>query len=323
MQEPFLASGGKVPSYDSQGHFDRAGGQDFHGPDAEQHPHLSSSSRCRLAFVSALRNPYFWACVVYVIYTLQALAVDFCSVLYPDSSVTTITTEHGNVTTFTPNPQCAEIGDTSINRQYIALAAVHVINALMFAVAWYPWLKEHKHDTSLWLQIGIFVPEILNFVEACLYLHTSTLYGATSEACGVNYGCDQYKVLHGLEFWAATVEFFAAIGWCWSWWMTFPRGPGRGLTLLDPDFTSSVLLVVPALMYVLYNIQIMNDPKTYGVNFLYKKADIIYFANAFLYLLASLRDAGVFFWLPLPGWQPIKEESLINKEEEQAEILFL
>ena len=55
-------------------------------------------------------------------------------------------------------------------------------------------------------------------------------------------------------------------------------------------------------MYVAYNVQIIQDPASYGTNFLYKKADAVFFVGAALYLAAALRDCGVFFFLPfVPG----------------------
>ena len=55
-------------------------------------------------------------------------------------------------------------------------------------------------------------------------------------------------------------------------------------------------------MYVAYNVQIIQDPASYGTNFLYKKADVVFFVGAALYLAAALRDCGVFFFLPfVPG----------------------
>ena len=40
-------------------------------------------------------------------------------------------------------------------------------------------------------------------------------------------------------------------------------------------------------MYVAYNVQIIQDPATYGTNFLYKKADVVFFVGAALYLAAA------------------------------------
>jgi hypothetical protein len=47
--------------------------------------------------------------------------------------------------------------------------------------------------------------------------------------------------------------------WVWSWALTFPRTRGRGLSLQDPDFFAIVLLVVPSIMYVVYNAEILTD----------------------------------------------------------------
>ena len=35
---------------------------------------------------------------------------------------------------------------------------------------------------------------------------------------------------------AAIVEIVAAFGWAITWWGTYPRKPGHGFTLDNPDF---------------------------------------------------------------------------------------
>lgn len=55
--------------------------------------------------------------------------------------------------------------------------------------------------------------------------------------------------VHGIETAACTVEVLACFGWVITWWLTFPRVPGRGWTLDDPDMWANLLIVAPSLMY--------------------------------------------------------------------------
>ena len=272
-------------------------------------------ARCGAAWATAAASLYFWSCVVYLVYTMQALAVDHCDVARPPSMVnTSLATPTGIADdpysySFydyeTPDPLCSEVGDSPINRQYVALAAVHLVSAFMYGAAWRGWLAAHAASAPLWARALILVPEAFNVASAALYIYTSTLYGplsAASSECFTDPDCSGLHRLHRLELAAAALEMAAALLWAWSWWYTHDRGAGRGLTPLDPDFWATLLLLAPSAMYVAYNEQVIAAPETYGTNFLYKHADDVYFVGAVLYVVAALRDSGCFFWLPMiPG----------------------
>ena len=110
-------------------------------------------ARCGAAWATAATSLYFWACVVYLVYTMQALAVDHCDVARPPSMVNTTLATPTGITddpysySFydyeTPDPLCSEVGDSPINRQYVALAAVHLLSAFMYGAAWRGWLAAH------------------------------------------------------------------------------------------------------------------------------------------------------------------------------------
>ena len=85
------------------------------------------------------------------------------------------------------------------------------------------------------------------------------------------------------------------------WWKTYIRIPGRGLTFDDPDLHANIFILVPSIIYVIYNVQIYLDPTTFGANFLYVQGDILYFVGSLFYLAASLRDNGFFFFMPTAG----------------------
>lgn len=58
-------------------------------------------------------------------------------------------------------------------------------------------------------------------------------------------------------------------GWFYTWYSTFPPGPGRGLTLWDPEFLASVGLIVPSIAYVLFNAKNLVYPEGTMANTVY------------------------------------------------------
>jgi hypothetical protein len=106
---------------------------------------------------------------------------------------------------------------------------------------------------------------VCHLAGAGIYLKTATMYKDA-----VDYESDITMHVHRLETAAAIIEVFAAFGWMMSWWLTYPRGiKGRGWTLDDPDVWSWSFIIIPSFVYLAYNVQILNDPTTYGSNYLY------------------------------------------------------
>jgi len=58
-------------------------------------------------------------------------------------------------------------------------------------------------------------------------------------------------------------------GWFYTWYSTYPPGPGRGLTLWDPEFLAAVGLIVPSIAYVLFNAKNLTDPQGTMENTMY------------------------------------------------------
>lgn len=87
-----------------------------------------------------------------------------------------------------------------------------------------PWCLE------CYAQDPVLYPEYLNVLGAGLYLYSATLYPSENVADYAHDGVT-YSV-HLIETCASAVELIATVGWTWSWWVTFPRVPGRGATLV-------------------------------------------------------------------------------------------
>jgi len=257
---------------------------------------VTCGQRWFTVFKTAFFSWYFWASVVYVVYASQILAIDYCP--YGSDDIL-----------------CSFVGDTSINRQYVAAGAVHVTNAVQYAIAW-------NRDFHYPLTNLVIIPEILNLVEASLYLSTATKYANASEVCEqltaealanctitdddtslcISNICDEiYAPIHKTELAASIVELLASIGWLWSFYQTYIRVPGRGFTLDDPDLIGSLFTFIPSIIYLVYYIQINLDPSQYGTNYLYVQGDILYMVGALGYFLGAWRDAGGTFFMPLAG----------------------
>lgn len=135
------------------------------------------------------------------------------------------------------------------NRLFIAAAAIHLFNALQYSLVW-PTSENVNPATGKpfrflsWVQY----PEFLNIAEATLYLYTAIMYDK-QKVTGVGRYLDAVTLNnHKIELAAALAQLGAAFGWCHVWWKTSVRGPGRGLTLDDPEFIALILVVAPSIL---------------------------------------------------------------------------
>jgi len=166
----------------------------------------------------------------------------------------------------------------------------------------------------------LFIPEILNCCEASLYITSSTFYHAEGYSGYLNvtlpngdpvflngtietyYYQDPVTAnVQNIEMTASIVAMIAAIGWCFTWFATYRRVPGRGFTFDDPDIWALITILIGDIMYIIYNSEILSDRATYGTNYLYVSADFVFLFNSWTYLACSLRDADWFYMLPTAG----------------------
>jgi len=296
----------------------------FWTPKEEKPPTLPSSEEYQgkppwgfeLAWRRSSHAPYLYANCVYVIYAALILAVDL-------------------------NPQWDL---NTINNMFVGAAVVHVINAFMYIWVWI--------DVGFPFRHIIMIPECLNVLEATLYLCTAVMYryeatgssddGSTSSLSLSSPSDDSFNstssslsssslsswsdtssdgtffdpILHDvqcIELTASLIEMLAAFGWVTSWYFTYLRLPGRGFTLDDPDIWANFTIVIAAVIYIAYNVQLQLDPSQYGADLLYVVADKMYMANALLYLMGSLRDIGWFWFMPTAGKFPEDTTKLFLK----------
>lgn len=231
------------------------------------------------------RSPYFYANIVYIVYATLILVAD----AHPDLSHDTV------------------------NKLFLAAGIVHVVNAIMYCYVWI--------DAGYSVCNPILIPDYMNILEALLYLTSSCMYpyegaepappsDSSSSVSSSSSSTDPVlTMVHVIELVAAIVQLLAAFGWVTQWYLTYQRVPGRGYTLDDPDVWANLTLVIPSIIYVVYNIQLQLDPTIYQTNFTYIIADKLYMANSLLYLTGGLRDVGWFYFMPTAGSFPTQHGS--------------
>jgi len=266
---------------------------------------LFDETGCVPALNHSIRSPYIFANIIYVLYAILIINIDL----------------HENVWS-----------TQTINAMYMGANVVHLTNAFM-----YMWVWRHEGFRGRRFAL-LLVPEFLNCIEASLYITSSSFYNSegntypclpsgnmtyneyllitptlnqSSYACNCTsgeLGTDAIFVpdpvttnVQNIEITASIVAMVAALGWTFTWWLTYRRVPGRGWTLDDPDVWALSTIIAGDIMYVIYNAQIISDRSTYGSNTLYVAADWIFVANSWFYLACSLRDAGWFYFLPTAG----------------------
>jgi len=286
-----------------------------------------------IGFKDALKrtytSPYVYANAVYIVYAAIILSIDL-------------------------NPQWDL---WYINNMFVGAAVVHVVNACMYIYVWldagYPLVHRimipeflNILEASLYMATASmygyesFGPDDSGSdSESGSWLDSSSMASNSSSASAAlflsasssdynsseYYSSDYYyfdPITHDvqcIELAASLIELLAACGWVTTWYFTYQRVPGRGFTFDDPDMWANCTIIAPAIIYVVYNVQTQLNPASYGYNFLYVTADKIYMANATCYFVASLRDAGWFWFMPTSGsfpylpWSP-KRRSVPAKE---------
>lgn len=212
----------------------------------------------------AINSRYFYASIVYVIYSTAMLLINYA-------------------------------GTNGKNQIYLIFAVIHLIDAFLYAWSWegYGFLTVEM------------IPEYLNIIGACLYLYSSTLYDDlyVTDDYSSEYS-SSFGICRTIELTAAIVEVFAAFGWVYTWYLEFLKKleqsgplPHRGMSLFDPDLYANITIIVAAVCYLVYSIQISMDYSLYETDNMFEIGDIIYFANSIFYFVSALREYGFFEYI--------------------------
>ncbi|CAF1583144.1 unnamed protein product [Adineta ricciae] len=220
--------------------------------------------------------------LIYIGYTISLLILDF----HPDFSIQSVDeSSNGTISDISILDQPVQMNEYA-NRIYIGLAAVNILVAFLYILAW---------RGRSWFDV-VLIPEYLNHVQAGLYLWSAIWY-SKQDTLGGYYT----MAVHRIELSASCIELCAAVGWMVSWYMTYTRTIGRGFTLDDPDTMAYLTTTSNTLIYLVYNIQMNVYPEQYGSNQLFAYADILGFIGSVYYICGTLRDENWFWFLPLAG----------------------
>jgi hypothetical protein len=118
-----------------------------------------------------------------------------------------------------------------------------------------------------------------------------------------------FVVVRLLEILAGSVELIATFGWNIQWYLDYMQDlllnpiacVGRGFTLDDPDSWANVTLVIAASFYFRYNMVVLFNGSVYEKCTIYEQGDLWYAINSVCYLLCSLRDSELFWFMPTNG----------------------
>ncbi|CAF1546852.1 unnamed protein product [Adineta ricciae] len=240
--------------------------------------------RVPICFKKTIRSRYMLANLVYLGYTIGFLVADFSFPINASTDETSNISDSTAVMTTAILDQPA--GDPPVvNKMYFS-ESQFLDHSILY---WWAW------DDRSWRDV-IMIPEYLNMIEAGLYIWSTSWYPRLDTLGGY-----YTMFIHKIETTAGVIDVFATFGWIMSWYMTYTRTLGRGFSLDDPDVIAFSMTTLGAIVYVVYNVQVLIHPEDYDDNTLYTKADIIFFVGACFYIFANMRDLNWFWFLPLAG----------------------
>jgi hypothetical protein len=153
-----------------------------------EHP-VTTWARVRHAAWNSARNVYVYASLLYVAYAAGMLLVDYAETRTPRSD---------------------------INLQYIAWGCLHLIDAFLYIASW--------RSLGYAYASVVMLPEFMNVLGAALYLSSAAMYPLENAPA---YNNSPTMAIHVIELAASVVEMVAAVGWAYTWWLTYTRKPGR------------------------------------------------------------------------------------------------
>ena len=147
-------------------------------------------ARVPLCWSKVLRSRYMLANLVYLVYSIGILFINFHPIFNTPTDETP-----ASLPTLLDQP----VGNTSlVNRYYIVLGILHLISAFLY---WWTWRDRSSLDI-------VMIPEYLNHIAAGLYLWSACWY-SKQETLGSYYTL----AVHKIEMTAASIELFASFGW--------------------------------------------------------------------------------------------------------------
>ena len=129
-------------------------------------------------------------------------------------------------------------------------------------------------------------------------------------------------VIRRIEFGAWFIELLASLGWVWSWYTDLNEElaksnkvlANRGYTLDDPDVIAIISNIMMVGVFFVLNVNILLDMDAQITDYveLTRLGDSLFIFNAWMYMLASLRDCDCFWFMPHWGEFRTLEEIILE-----------
>lgn len=217
-----------------------------------------------------LNSTYFWACLVYLI---QCTLVVETNMNAPDLDARSI-----------------------VGNNHILLRLARVFISLMFIMTW----KDGKH----WLD-SVILADYIDLFASVWMLLAAGMYSNVRNSDTI----DGILVVRRIEVAAWLLEIVASFGWLYSWYITYYEEfgskpeptPNRGWTLDDPDIIANFTNFAIAFTFFLYSYSLLLTPDASDIHDfsdLHNVGDKLLLFNAWIYLVVSMRDCDVFWFMP-------------------------
>jgi hypothetical protein len=162
----------------------------------------------------------------------------------PDSS-----SSSSSSSSSTPPPPTPVSG---LNAAFIALAALHFVNAMQY---WASWVGPGSLIFS-----AVALPDLCNAVSAVLYFSSSLMYRLETRSAD---GDEWVGRVRRTEAAAAAVQLLASIGWMLSWRWNAPAPSSAAAWALDPDLYANTATLVASTFYAVTSAAELVQPEGY------------------------------------------------------------
>jgi len=194
------------------------------------------------------------------------------------------------------NLNAPDIDDRIVGNNHIMLRLARLFISCMFILTW----KDGRH----WLD-PVLLPDYVDLFASVWMLFAAAMYVnvASSETM------EGIVVVRRVEVASWFLEIVASIGWFYSWYVVHREEyeskpeptPNRGWTLDDPDMLVNFTNIATACTFYMYSYNLSITPDASDVrdySELHHIGDDLLIFNAWLYVIAAMRDCDVFWFMP-------------------------
>jgi hypothetical protein len=245
-------------------------------------------------FLKCIGSPYFWACAVYLLQCQMVVETNLNSV---------------------------DIRERVSGNNHILLRVARVLISCMFILTWR--LERNWMDSLL-------LPDYLDLFASFWMLLSAMMYNKVAESDSL----EGELVIWRIEVSAWFLELIASFGWVYSWYVDYYEEfgrkpeptPNRGWTLDDPDNLANITNILTAVTFFVYYFNLSSTSDTSSLHEfsdLRHTGESLLLFNAWVYLLVSMRNCDVFWFMPVWGALSSIETLYLLEQEEQAKQIIV